>query len=297
MALSSLELKPLELKFLLRLLEYAPNYRTPISQIKIKPTSERNSACKSLCGNGLVEYFEEIQQYRLALPGKALLKSAPDGLPVDIAAHHLILLNAAKSKSAKPSDAKKIPSGERQQLLSQLKEKGLIQVTKSQIKDVWLTSHGQQYLLHDYIPVQSRATLTFSLLGHYLFFLRQSLGQNNTGVNTAFEYQPNLVTQKTASQSKAADPEKGSAALVLDTIRTLDRELETDNFLPIFHLRNKLQPPLSREDLDKLLFELQSQDLIELSTLQDVSNYSEMQVAAGIPQPIGGALFYISLTE
>jgi len=73
--------------------------------------------------------------------------------------------------------------------------------------------------------------------------------------------------------------------------------LNTDNFLPIFHLREKLQPPLSREALDQMLYELQGEDLIELSTLQDVSNYSEEQIAAGIPQNIGGALFYISLID
>jgi hypothetical protein len=88
-----------------------------------------------------------------------------------------------------------------------------------------------------------------------------------------------------------------SPQALLDTIRQLDQQLNTDNFLPIFHLREKLQPPISREELDQMLYELQGEDLIELSTLQDVSNYREEQIAAGIPQNIGGALFYISLID
>lgn len=293
---SSLEIKPLELKFLLRLLAYAPDYRAPISQIKIKPVSDRNSACKSLCGKGLVEYVEEIQQYRLEAPGKALLKSDADELPVYISTDHRSLLDAAKNKPAKPSDAKKIAPADRQQLLNQLKEKGLIHVTKSQIKDVWLTPHGNQYLLRDYVPVQPRANLTFSLLGYYLDFLRQSFGRS-ASETAVVDDQPESKVYDPANPSTTAEPTDGSAALVLETIRNLDQQLDTDNFLPIFHLREKLQSTLRRDRLDQLLFELQSQDLIELSTLQDVSNYSETQAAAGIPQPIGGALFYISLIE
>lgn len=293
---SSLELKPLEFKFLLRLLAYAPDYRTPISQIKIKPVSDRNSACKSLCGKGLVEYVEEIQQYRLEAPGKALLQADADEPPVYLSADHRSLLDAAKNKTAKSSDDKKVAPADRQKLLNQLKARGLIHITKSQIKDVWLTPHGHQYLLRDYVPAPPRANLTFSLLGYYLKFLRQSFEQNASGT-TVIEDQAESTAYDPVNSRTTAEPLAGSAALVLDTIRTLDQQLDTDNFLPIFHLRKKLQATLKRDSLDQLLFELQSQDLIDLSTLQDVSNYSEPQVAAGIPQPIGGALFYISLIE
>ncbi|MEO0488865.1 MAG: hypothetical protein AAFZ49_04810, partial [Cyanobacteria bacterium J06659_2] len=94
--------------------------------------------------------------------------------------------------------------------------------------------------------------------------------------------------------ARGGDPEI-SADDVLSTIQQLDQTLSTDNYLPIFHLRDKLEPPLRREALDQMLYELQRRDRIEISTLQDVSAYSETQLAAGIAQDIGGALFFISV--
>lgn len=76
----------------------------------------------------------------------------------------------------------------------------------------------------------------------------------------------------------------------MQIIRDLDRQLGTDNYLPIFHLRQKFQPPLSREQLDQLLYRLQRNDRIDLSSLQEVSAYTPEQIDAGIPQDIGGPL-------
>jgi predicted transcriptional regulator len=285
-----MELSPLDLKFLLRLLEHAPNYRSKISNIKPEaktPASERNRICKSLCSRGLVEYTDEIQQYQTTAAGKTLLKSDTSTLPVSVSSNELFLLKVATTKAVTPGTASKVPAGDRQQLLSQLKERGLITVNKSQIKDVWLTSQGTHYLLNDCVPTSSIAKLSFSMLGNYLTFLRQSLGQKGAAIDTQV---PN--TQSAPTKDSSLTPEA-----VLDTIRQLDRQFDTDNFLPIFHLREKLQPPLGREDLDRLLYELQRRDSIEFSTLQDVSNYREIEVAAGIPQNIGGVLFYISVTD
>lgn len=287
-----MELKSLELKFLLRLLEYAPDYRTRVSNIRPEaktPASERDRICKSLCSTGLVEYTDEIVQYQTTAAGKTLLKSDASTLPVSVSPNELALLKVATTKAVTPGTAKKVPAGDRQQLLNQLKERGLITVSKSQIKDVWLTSQGSHYLLNDCAPTSSSAKLSFSILGNYLTFIRQSLGQKGAAIGTSQEL-PN--TQSASIKDSSLPPDA-----VLDAIRQLDQQLNADNFLPIFHLREKLQPPLSREALDRLLYDLQSKDLIELSTLQDVSNYSETEVAAGIPQNIGGALFYISVTE
>lgn len=288
-----MELKSPELKFLLRLLEYSPDYRTPISQIKLgnskKPATERDGACKSLCSKGFVEYIDEIQQYRIEPDGKAFLKADHSALPVPMPPDELALLKAAATKSARPGDTKKIPTDDRQRLLYQLKERRFISITKSQIRDVWLTPKGIQYLLNDCVPTSSSAKLSFSMVGNYLTFLRQSLGQAGGVASGSQELSD---TQSTSAKDLKLTPE-----VVLNTIRQLDRQFDTDNFLPIFHLREKLQPPLSREDLDRLLYGLQSRDLIELITLQDGSNYSKAELAAGIPQNIGGALFYISVAE
>ncbi|PSR19061.1 hypothetical protein C8255_04190 [filamentous cyanobacterium CCP3] len=287
-----MELSPLELKFLLRLLEHSPDYRTQIGKIKLEsktPTSERNRICKSLCSRGLVEYTDEVQRYQTTAAGKTLLKSDADTLPVSVSPNELALLKVATTKAVTPGTANKVPAGDRQQLLNQLKERGLITVSKSQIKDVWLTSQGIHYLLNDCTPTSSSAKLSFSMLGNYLTFLRHSLGQESVAVGTSQELSN---TQSASTKDSNLTPDA-----VLDVIRQLDQQLDTDNFLPIFHLRQKLQPPLSREALDRVLYDLQSRDLIELSTLQDVSNYSEAEVAAGIPQNTGGAWFYISFNE
>jgi hypothetical protein len=69
--------------------------------------------------------------------------------------------------------------------------------------------------------------------------------------------------------------------------------LGTDNYLPIFHLRQKLQPPLSREDLDQALYRLEKSNQLELSSLQEVSAYTPEQIDTGIPQDVGGPLFFI----
>lgn len=288
-----MELASLDLKFLLRLLENLPDYRTRISKLKLEPktpTSERNRICESLCSQGFVAYVEDIQRYQTEVAGKTLLTS---DTTLPLSSDELTLLQVAATKAATPGQANKVPASDRQRLLRQLKERGLISVTKSQIGDVWLTPQGVHYLLYECTPTSPHAKVSFSMLGHYLTFLRQTWRQT--------DLERNGLQRKNAglgeTVAKTTNAVNLSSKEVLETIRRLDQQLDTDNFLPIFHLRKKLQPPLSRETLDQFLYELQSQDLIEFSTLQEVSNYSESEAAAGIPQNIGGALFYISVTE
>jgi hypothetical protein len=83
---------------------------------------------------------------------------------------------------------------------------------------------------------------------------------------------------------------------ILQTIQKLDRELGTDNYLPIFHVRQKLQPGLSREDLDQTLYRLQRNDQIELRALVHAQDYTQEQVNAGISQRSGSPLFFIKVT-
>ncbi|PSN20615.1 hypothetical protein C7271_01170 [filamentous cyanobacterium CCP5] len=282
-----MELSPLELKFLLRLLEHSPDYRTRISQIKPESktrSSERDRLCESLCSKGLIEYIDEIKQYQTESAGKTLLKVDTETIP--ISANELALLKAAESQAATPGQANKVPAGDRQPLLHQLKDRGLIRITKRQIGDVWLTPQGIQYLLNDCAPTSPHARLPFSLVGSYLAFLRRSL--NQAASPTPNPSDSSAVTTEATELTPEA---------VLEKIRQLDQQLHTDNFLPIFHLREKLQPPLSREELDQMLYELQGEDLIELITLQEVSKYDEAEISAGIPQGTGGVWFYISVSE
>jgi hypothetical protein len=122
------------------------------------------------------------------------------------------------------------------------------------------------------------------LLGNYLRFLRKNLRVKSEQVST-------LVSDNMESHSNINS--NISDEEILETIKKLDRELGTENYLPIFHVRQKLQPPLLRDDLDQALYRLQKSDKIDFSTLQESSAYTPEQIDAGIPQNIGGQLFFL----
>lgn len=71
-----------------------------------------------------------------------------------------------------------------------------------------------------------------------------------------------------------------------------------DNFIPLFAVRDTPEfAGLSRQQQDEALRALQRQDIIEMSTLQDVTQYTPEQQAAGIPNPIGGDDFFVILSD
>ena len=290
-----MDLPAIELKFLLRLLEHPPDYRTLIS--KVKPNSgtkasQRDHACNNLCSKGLVERTEEIRRYQATPAGCNLLNLETDELP--ITPNELKLLRAAEKKSATPGQDSTVPAGDRQSLLHQLEGKGLISVGERRIKDVWLTQRGKIYLRDECVPTTT-ALMPLSMLRGYLIFLRQFINGAEATIATPSQPKSSEETAVNLTPSHQAT-EAITPDVVLKTIQQLEQQLGTDNYLPIFHLREKLQPLLTRESLDKILDELQMGNRIELGTLQDVSNYSEAEVEAGIPQNIGGPLFYISVT-
>lgn len=71
----------------------------------------------------------------------------------------------------------------------------------------------------------------------------------------------------------------------------------TDNGVPICHLREKLYPLLSKEELDESLDRLERLEKIELSELQQTNAYafSSEQIDAGIAQEMGTPLFFVTL--
>lgn len=81
---------------------------------------------------------------------------------------------------------------------------------------------------------------------------------------------------------------------ILHTIEDLEHRLQR-KYLPLFYLREKLQPPLSREDLDRSLFRLENKGHIELSAITKGWRYSEEELNAGIPQRAGSRLFFVNL--
>ncbi|MBW4597054.1 MAG: transcription factor RcaD [Brasilonema angustatum HA4187-MV1] len=278
-----------ELKFLLKLLGCA-NYKSSFSASIFDSFKGKDKICQNLGDRELLDYSREIATVKILPPGNALLKLEPAQLP--ITDKELKVLEKISKAAAKvsPSQIKisSLKAPEKEEILKTLSERGLIdaEIKRQRVKaEVWLTERGLEYLREDYTP-KGAATINLDLLNNYVRFLRKSLHDKPEQVSTS------------AHQSEESSPEtivNISDEDILQTIRRLDRELGTDNYLPIFHVREKLQPPMSREELDKALYRLQASDKIELSTLQEASAYTPEQIDAGIIQNIGGPLFFISV--
>ncbi|WP_416666298.1 hypothetical protein [Egbenema bharatensis] len=277
-------MKAVELKFLLKLLGES-GYRAPISKLnpnKQTRAAERDNLCRELTKRGIVDHVREVKQFKIEAAGKALLKQDVSQLP--LTESQWMALKACETKTARPGDLSKILASDRQSVIQDVETKGLIKAEKVQIGEVWLTDLGQEYLAREYEPTGT-PTISLSLLGNYLQFMRKRLQGGG-------EYRPSEQLSPQKKTMQLLDDEA-----VLQKVRELDQELNTDNYLPIFYLRQALQPPFSRDELDQVLYRLQSADRIELSTLQEGRQYTAEQIDAGIPQPLGGALFFIEVID
>jgi DNA-binding MarR family transcriptional regulator len=282
-----------ELKFLLKLLG-CPNYRSSLTASGFKTIRGRDKICRDLGDRGLVDYSREIATVKIVSAGRALLKTAKDQLP--LTPDELKLLESIGKSSGKitPSKiaVKSVKSRERDAILQRFHERGLIEVEtniKRQKCEVWLTERGEEYLREEYIPKKgTNPVISLELLTNYLRFLRKPLHDQMKQTTTPSQPQTPPILDA-APKSKPTDAE------ILQTIQGLDSQLGTENYLPIFHLREKLQPPLSREELDEALYRLQRNDKIELSSLQEAIAYTPEQIDAGISQDIGGSLFFITV--
>ena len=271
-----------DLKFVLKLLGEA-DYRAPLS--KIQPNnqtkaSEREKICLSLCDRGWVQCSNEVTKLKIAPPGKALLKLDPAGLPVTD--QELKVLRTSEKEKITPGKTK-VPAAQRQAIIQKLVDRGLIEV-ETKIKEVWLSARGQEYLRNDYSPKGVQPVISLDMLNNYCRFLRKSLSVET--LHSTF-VKNGVSPQAAVFESQPSDKE------ILQIIWDLDRQLGTENYLPIFHLRQKLEPRLSREQLEQALYRLQRQDKIELSSLVEAIHYTSEQINAGIPQDVGGPLFFI----
>ncbi|MEA5530979.1 transcription factor RcaD [Dolichospermum sp. UHCC 0684] len=275
-----------ELKFILKLLG-CPNYRTGLSSSTFDSfKSEKNKICRDLGELEYVDYSREIATVKILPPGQALLKLDSAQLPIDDKELKVLEKIGKSSGKIAPSEIKvsSLKSDERDAILKTLSERGLIaiEIKMKRLKaEVWLTERGIEVLRDEYNP-EGKANIDFNLLGNYVRFLRKNLRLKSEQVST-----PDHVESYSDITSNISDEE------ILETIKKLDQELGTENYLPIFHLRQKLQPPLLRDDLDQALYRLQKSDKIDFSTLQEVSAYTPEQIDAGIPQNIGGQLFFL----
>jgi hypothetical protein len=275
-----------ELKFILKLLGCA-NYRSSLSVNPFKNLNRKDSICQKLGDRDLIDYTREIATVKILPPGKGILK---DPSQVPIAEKELKVLQTIGKTAGKipPSQITFLKAAERNTILTALGERGLIQleVKKARTKaEVWLTPRGIEYLRDEYNP-KGQAKIHLDLLNNYLRFLRK---------NFVVKPEPVAISSPVTENTAAKTPQKFTDEDILEIIQKLDRELGTENYLPIFHLRQKLQPPLTRDELDQALYRLQGTDKIELSALQETCFYTLEQVDAAITQNIGASLFFISV--
>ncbi|MDJ0633099.1 MAG: hypothetical protein QNJ34_07905 [Xenococcaceae cyanobacterium MO_188.B29] len=324
-----------ELKFLLKLAAL-PEYKGKIGELKPTSRTkiaDTEKICRRLYDRALVEYQEQITKFKLSSVGKALLKLDIQKLPLTGA--ELVVLQACSQAIITPQKIKVTPTETRNKLISSLIERGLITVVTTKIKQVCLTDKGKQYLLREYNPQGHYPVLSLDLLNNYLYLFRQQnalvIGQKIKSGKTIGNreqecirvHEANTIRSFAEVSSPLSSAPREAAALVnnsnrrqkidfsshygktapisdeqvLQTILDLDLQLNTNNYLPIFYLREKLQPFLSREELDLTLYRLQRQDKLELSSIVESSKYTHEQLKAGIPQNIGGCLFFLIVVK
>ncbi len=279
-----------ELKFLLKLLG-CENYRSSLSGNIFKSFKGKNSICQKLGDREIVDYSREVAAVKILPPGQALLEL--DAAEIPITDKELKVLENVSKASGKiaPSKIKSsLKAAQKEEILKNLGSRGLIE-TEIKLKktkaEVWLTERGIEFLRDDFSPKKgTNPTISLDLLNNYLRFLRKSLKGKSEEAIVAAPVQSEPVE---ATGNSLTDEE------ILQIIQKLDKELGTKNYLPIFYLREKLQPPLSRDELDQVLFQLQADDKIELSTLQEANAYTPEQIRSGIEQNIGGPIFFISV--
>lgn len=275
----------LELKCLLHLLMY-PDYRAPIDQIRPSAKTqakERERLCDGLRQKGLLDFEETTARFGLTAAGRTVLGLDASVLP--ITPDERLVLQSCQAGAITPGQIyPKVPENQRQRLIMVLAQRGLLKVFQSQIETVWITAAGKAFLREDCLPQGHTPVLSWTLMSSYLTFIR-----NSWSVHGHAGGEPSLETEP------KKDPENLTSDQILAVIMDLDAAFNTENYLPIYYLRDRLQPPLTRKALDQQLYQLQRDDRIDLSTLQDVSQYRKQEVLAGIPQDIGGPLFFISV--
>lgn len=298
MGRSMTSLEAIELKFLLKLLGFE-NYRGKISGIKpnAKTTPlKRDEVCESLGAKGLVDYDTEVAKFKLTSHGKTLLSLDTTSLPAT--PDELAVLRACKGIMT-PGKLRKTPVDARQQIIKDLAGRKAVEITKIEIKEVSLSAQGRRFLLEEYEPEGKWwIAATAKMLASYVNFLRENLSESSRQQLPTNQPQPQQSLSQSGRPNSAmpiGTQAKPDAQAVLQHIKQLDQLTGSDNYLPIYYLREKLQPPLTREELDSFLYELQRGDRIELSSLHNQDDYSEHQMSAGIRQSNGGDLFFIAV--
>ena len=168
-------LAPLELKFLLSLLPH-PHYRAAMTEICPQPKlsgAQRDRLCQQLRQRHWIDYEEIVTRFGLTACGRTLLNLDTSVWP--ITPDEKYVLQSCQYRSITPGQiAAKVPDNQRQRLIVALAEQQLVRITHRRLGDVWLTVAGQQFLRDEYVPQGDTLTISWTLMGYYLQFMRRS---------------------------------------------------------------------------------------------------------------------------
>jgi hypothetical protein len=316
MAMDNLYVDAKAFKFLLKLLSF-PNYRAPLSKIKPTPkmkAAERNKICGELCDRQWVACSEEINKIMISDRGKYLIKNQTQE---NLNSDELQVLQASLTDWISPGKTGIGPEV-RSETIDSLVNRDLLKI-ETEVKEVWLTESGKLFLVKDYNPHRHSGNLSFKMLADYLQLIRE-FKQPAVDIENVIE-KPSQSSDRVQSfaQTKSPSPSEQyilqaireldfhlgnmtqikqshpSDEEILQIIQELDHDLRTENYLPIFHLRERLQSSESREIIDQALYRLQAQNKIQLKSLEEVLHYNPEYFEASIPQKTGWALFFIVL--
>ena len=168
-------LAPLELKFLLLLLTH-PHYRAAMTEICPQPRlsgAQRDRLCQQLRQRNWIDYEAIVTRFGLTAHGRTLLELDTSVWP--ITPDEKYVLQSCQYRSITPGQiCSKVPENQRQRLIIALAEQQLIRITQRRLGDVWLTPAGQRFLRDEYVPQGDTLTISWTLMGHYLQFMRRA---------------------------------------------------------------------------------------------------------------------------
>ncbi len=292
--MNSLEL--LEIKLLLNFLKFdgysagfalktlRPEKKTPLE------TLEKMVA--KLAGAG---YLEVVQVTHIEATEAGMTALQTKDVP--LAAEEIKVLRACKknkTRRIKSSNKEVLTLGDEiESKLRHLESRGLVKLTTG-IERIKLTLQAQHFLCQQWQPQHPQAKISFQQLGYLVHLLRQHLGQTGQAVpdeSVATETAvPPTHTQPTVS------PQTVDADGLFSMIKALQAAQGDDNLVPLYKIRDEIHaqvaPPLDREQTDQLLYQLSREKRIELVTALEMGHFNENQIAAAIPQEVGGPIFY-----
>lgn len=289
-----------EFKILLKLLGNQ-DYKGKIGEIKPNDKTKVNvvrNLSQQLFNRGYIHIEEKILQIKINDDGKKILKNK--SLSNKLSDSELIILNSCIKTTIQVSKIKLTPAFKRDKLILNLVKEKLVDIKEKQIISIALTDNGKLFLAQEFLLESlGNIILQKKLFNNYLIFIRKHYQQkinisSNNKVSLDQSSQLKITSNKTEKiNENINNNNKPSITEVLETIIQLDKEFNSDNYLPIFYIRNKYQSILNREELDTILYSLQKQNKLSMSRLVDASQYNSEQYDAGIPQKIGGPIFYL----